>query len=513
MTHRRLLSVTFLALLAAMPASAAEADEVPMGLEDCLKLTLDNNPDIAVSERDARSAELLHQAAHGIFDTLLNAGLDTSRSESPSTSQLSGADVLTSDRTQLSIGASQFTAWGGSASLTLFTQRSESNSTFSSLNPAYTSDLTLSLTQPLLRGFGKVPTKYQIKLSKIAEKQARHRHALSVIATVQSVEGAYWDIVLARDDLDVKRQSLKVAEDLLSQNKIRVEVGTLAPIELVQAEAGVALRAQAIIVAEALHKDTEESLKRLMGVPPGDPLWGKTIRPSDKFSVPALPGSLDEALGLAREKRQELRIAAEDVASSEITTAYRKQQRLPGLDAKASYTSGGVGGDEIVYDPATGQPIGKLSGGLGDAFDQTTGLDFPSWVLGLSFSYPVRNRAALNNYAAARLDEEKAAIRKRKTELEVETDVRAAFRAVETARKNVEASRVSERAQAKKLEAEQKKFENGLSTSFQVLEFDEDLAQARSDLRRAETSVHKAAINLLRAAGTLLSVKGYALEE
>lgn len=215
---------------------------------------------------------------------------------------------------------------------------------------------------------------------------------------------------------------------------------------------------------------------------------------------------------MARDKRPELKLARRDLESRSLATAYQKNQSRPSLDFRASYGGGGLGGDALIFDENQ-NVIGVQSGGAGDALEQSFGFDYPVWTVGLTYSYPIRNRAGKAAYAGARIDEEKAAISLRKSELDVDIDVRTAYRALETARKSLDASRASERAEAKKLEAEQKKFENGLSTSFQVLDFDEDLARARSALRRAEINVHKAVVNLERATGAFLEERGISVEE
>ena len=496
-------------ILVLLTASAGRADEatVSMTLQECLEKALDNNQDIALARKDRLAAAAVTDAARGIFDPLLNAALSTSRSESPTTSSLAGADVLVNESLPASVSVSELLPWGGTASLSLGASRSESNSAFSSLNPYYQSSLSLEVRHPLLRGFGKEETYYQIEVSRIGQEQSDESFELAVMQRLQDVENTYWDIVFAKSDLDVKRQSLKVAEDLLAQNKIRVEVGTLAPIELVQAEAGVAIRKGAIIASEARLKDTEEKLKSLMGIPPDDGLWDRTLDPSTELSAPAVDVDLDGARRAAGDRRMEIRLAQKDLDQRHLATEHQRNLVRPGLDATASYTTAGIGGTTIFRDPE-GNVIGRDSGGLGDALDQVTGIDFPAWTVGLSFSWPVLNRSAKGNLASARIGEEKAAIQLEKTRRDIDVELRTAYRAVRTAEKSVEAARATERAQAKKLEAEQKKFENGLSTSFQVLEFDQDLAQARSDLLNAEIGQRKAIINLERAMGTLLDSKG-----
>lgn len=501
MFHPRLIHICLMILLAASSAGAQET--VKMTVAECRKMALDNNPDIALAERDRMGAELLHEAAHGIFDTLVNASLFASDEDSPSASQLAGADVLESESLRAQGSATQLLPWGARADITLGTSRFESNNEFQTVNPSFSSSLGLGLTQPLLRGLGKDVTFYEVRQTKLGEDQASDRVALTLMLQLQEVENTYWDLVISISEVVVVKQSLRVADDLLSQNKIRVEVGTLAPIELVQAEAGVALRQEAIIIAEASVRNNEEALKRLMGVPPGDPLWDKVIEPTGEPEPSQLPATLDEARRLAGEKRPELALAKSDVQSKEMTVELRSNQAKPTLDLRATYGSAGLGGDTLLFDE-NGNVIGSASGGAGDSLEQAFGFDFPVWTLGLTFAHPIRNRAGHAALAGARIEQEKSAINLRKSEINVDTDVRVAFRAVDTARKSLEASRATERAEAKKLEAEQKKFENGLSTSFQVLDFDEDLARARSQLRKAEINVQKAIVNLERATGTLL---------
>lgn len=528
---RFLRPLTALALLAAIlaiappPAAAVEVGtEIPdvetapnlrvsdgvlsLTLEEAISIALRRNLGLVVERYRLSEANLNLDAAAGIFDTNLTADLSSSDDSSPSASQIDGADVQTTEVQVWNLGVSQLVDTGGTASVQFTNRRLETNSLFASLNPSYASGLDFSFRQPLLRDQGRLATKRNILVARNNQDISRENFELQVAQAVQDVETGYWTLVQSQEQLEVSRESLELAKQLHDQNKIRVEVGTLAPLELVQSEAGVATREEEIIRAEGAVGDAEDRLRQLLNLDlPG--AWDLTIDTESDPPVDPFQVDLDEAIAKALAHRPELRQKRIDQQNREVDANFFRNQELPRLDLTVNYGLNGIGGDVPGgVNPFTGEVIEPLPGGYSDALDQVTGGDFDGWSAAVNLVYPLRNRAARAGSALADVALERGEAELRDLELGVATEVRRLVRAVLTAEKARESAAVSRRLEEKNLEAEQKRYDNGMSTSFQVLEIQEDLSAARSREVSSITTYRLALVNYYRAIGGLLEQSG-----
>jgi outer membrane protein TolC len=277
---------------------------------------------------------------------------------------------------------------------------------------------------------------------------------------------------------------------------------------MVQSEVGIATREEEIIRNQAAVGDAADRLRRLLNVEQGE-VWEAEIVPATDPAMERITIDVPQALSTALAERPELERQRLTVRTEEIDTQYFRSQQRPRLDLNASYGYGGTGGVQIVErHPVTGAPLATLPGGYGDALDQITALDFPEWTFGLTFAFPLQNRTARAQTTIAQLETERARAALEDLEQLVRTEVRTAARAVDTAAKQIDSARVSRQLAEKNLDAERKRYENGMSTSFQVLEIQEDLTAARSRevsavaaYRRALTEYHRATGRLLEATG------------
>ena len=335
---------------------------------------------------------------------------------------------------------------------------------------------------------------------------------LEVTAILVEVETAYWDLVEARDQLTVAQEGLALARELHEQNQVRVDVGTLAPLELVQSEVGIATREEEIIRAESAIGNAEDRLKRFLNVE-AEELWRLPIIPLTPPETERLPIDLEQAIATALAQRPEIVTQQLIVERSEIDSAFFRNQKKPRLDLTARYGYGGVGGDLLLRDPETGEVIGTVPGGFDDALDQISGGDFPGWSVGLFFGFPLQNRTARAQSAIADLEVDKARAILDDIDQFITTGVRTAVRAVETAAKAMDSAHISRVLAEKNLDAERKRYENGMSTSFQILEIQEDLTAARSREVDAVTEYRRALVEYHRVIGDLLEERGVLLED
>lgn len=479
-----------------------EGGDIHLKIEEAIRVAIERNLGIRAQQYSRQRAALDIQQAMGIYDFNLLAGLSTGKDESPAASNLDGAEVTKTERDSAYVGGSQLLPSGGLAGVNFGNGRFETNSRFSLLNPSYSSGLDLTLEQPLLRGFGRSATEYGIALARIGSDISREQFEARVVTIVQRVSNAYWNLVAARYALVVAEESLALAKELHENNRVRVEVGTLAPLELVQSEAGIATRQEEIIRARGVIGDAEDLLFFFLNVDQGE-AWSRSIVPDTEARVAAPPVDLDESIRTALSERPEIATQTLQVRSLELDQAFFRQEKRPRLDLKAAYGLSGLGGDVILRD-SDGNVIGTAPGGWDDALDQVTGWDFPGWSVGLELGIPVQNRSAKARAAVADLALEEGKLAMSELELQITTEVRAAVRGIETSRQQLESADVSRRLGEKNLEAERKKYENGLSTSFQILEVQEDLTSARYREVAALTGYRRALVGYHQAIGRLL---------
>lgn len=488
------------------PSLRVEEGRIRLLREEVLRWALERNLGLRVGRLDRARGELGVLQARGAFDLGLGASVFHLDEESPAASNLDGAEVQQQKRSTWNLGISRLLPWGGTATAQWSTARLETNSRFALLNPSYSSGFDLSLSQPLLRGFGREATEATIVIAQAQDELAQHRFEQQVVALVQAAENAYWAVVGARAQLLVAEQALALARELHENNKVRVQVGTLAPLELVQSEAGVALREEEILRVRAAVADAEDQLRSLLDLPPG-PLWELPIEPESPLELAEqtlpLAAALDSALG----RRIELKAQSQSIRALEVEQNLRREELKPQLNLTVGYGVNGVGGRALLRNP-DGSIAGASPGGVEDAWEQLARADFPGWSVGLDFRYPLENRAARARAALATIELERARTEQERVRLQIATEVRAALRAVETARQQIASARVSVRLEEKNLEAELKRLENGLSTSFQILQVQERLTAARSRLVAAQTEYRRAVVEYHRSIGDLLEVSG-----
>ncbi|MEE9219078.1 MAG: TolC family protein [Acidobacteriota bacterium] len=517
-------------------AERLQGDVYRLTLGESIERALRNNLDIAVSRLGPQFSAAQVMLEEARFDSSFRFVAFTDEQQSPIASSLNaaeGARVLSTGTDSLEVSFTDPLLTGGSYSFRLRSLRTDTNSAFAQVNPSYTGDWQISFTQPLLKNFGLDANRTRLTVARNNQKISRSDFRQTVMDIVAAVENAYWDLSYRIMDLEVKKQSLELAEDLLRLNRTKVQVGTLAPIEITQAEAGVADREEGVIVAQNEIHNAEDQLKQFLG-PPSDAIWAFALEPVDEppfgESMPVLESSLDLALA----SRPDMERGRLEQRSREAELNQTRNQRLMDLTLDASYGATGLAGDTdalvvcrdssgnitriidgfsfTVVDCAnqggTVDVVAAQSTDLSEALEEARDRDADSWRLGLTLTVPLGNRDARSRYISARLALEQARIDLRRVEQLVTLEVRRAVRQIETTIKRVKAARVNSRLQQEKLEAEQKKFENGISTSFNVLEFQEDLAQARSRRILALVDYNRARVEFERVLGTLPQARG-----
>lgn len=469
---------------AAAPQVVVKDNVVELSLEQVVELALSQNLGIVVQRYTRQQAALGVYQALGIYDLLGTADLVALSNQNATISQFQAA---TSKVESLSVGASQLFPYGGTLSINPTISRSESNLNF--INPAYSSGLGFAYTQPLLRNFGRLQTEHQLLIARATSAISRHEFERQATLILQQVIDAYWNLVEARAQLGVAQESLGLAKELHERNKVQVQVGTLAPLELVQSEAQIATNEQNIITAQANLGNAADALRQLVNLPSGD-LWDKEIRPVTEAQTEHITINLADAVKAAFDRRPDVREQLITVERYNVDAQFFRSQKKPQLDLSVSYGLNGVGQD--------------VSG----AYRQVNGFDFPSWRGELRLSVPIQNRAARAQSVISDLDYEKAKIQLDSLRSQVLTEVRTAARGVDTAAKQIDAAKATRGFQEKNLDAERKKYENGMSTSFEITRIQSDLTSARSIEVSAIVQYRRALVEYYRATGRLLDTQG-----
>jgi outer membrane protein TolC len=357
----------------------------------------------------------------------------------------------------------------------------------------------LNYTMPLLRGFGREVNQINVLLARSGHAIAIEDLRLQAMQTAKQVEDAYWNLLAARAAHAVALESLKLAHDLYELNKKKVEVGTLAPIDITQAEAGVAAREESVILAETTVANAEDELRRLLAIPKGDPMWERPIVPTDRPLFEAGTVDVEAAIATALDRRPEMFTARQQLKDAELSERVARNELKHTLNFQAE-----LGKSSSDDDRAAVTPAGSSA--------STTEADDKRWLVGLVYRYPIGNRQGKADYAIARLNREKSEIELQNVEQTVRVDVRTAARNADSGAKRIAAAQANTQLQRKTLEAEQKKFDNGMSTSFEVLRIQTDLSDAQVREIQALLDNAKAVADLERAKGTLLEARGLTIQ-
>jgi len=495
--------IAFAALWIAPQKVVAEefsASPLPLtlSLQETIADTIKNNLSIAVQKYNARIIEQSIFEKEADFDATLSFDLSAGEETRQSAGAFANPSKSRNQNYDWDFSIAQKFVTGGDYELSFDTNRNLTNSSFAGLNPQYTSDINLSLTQPLLKDFGIDNNKREIYIAKNNQKISDYEFKSSVIDVITEAENIYWDLVFSIEDLKVKKKSLERAQDLEKRVKAQVEVGTMAPLEILQAQSEVASRDQLLLSAQDIILDNEDNLKNILNYSFDSENGKKSIRPTDApVFDPGTEGTLEEALAIALSERPDLLGKKKELDNRNIEVKYNENQTYPTLDLVSSLGLNGISGETINITSGTVQGTSKFGGGYDKTLSELTTGKYHLWQFGLNLSYPLGNRAAKSKLTAKRLEVAQLLLDIKDLEKTITLEVREAHRQIKTDIKRVHAARITRKLAEEKLSAEEKKFEVGLSTSFNVLEFQEDLAEEQSNEIKA-TIDYKKSRNRLR---------------
>lgn len=488
----------------------AQQNQKPLSLDDCIADALKNNLRVAVEILNPSIADTMVTRSTEKFLPQLSFGYNKRETNTASYSWIDAADQVRSSYNDYSVYLNQMIPTGGIFNFSLDSYKNETNRSFQTINPRYGSTLRFSFTQPLLKDFGIKMNRREIIISKNNREISEHELHQALLETIYKVEEAYWILAYSIEDLKVKRQSLQLAQDLLEENKRKIEVGTLPPIEIFTAESEVANREADILQADRLVKNYQDRLKKILNLPIFEEGQQTEIIPSDSPDFERKKITIDEALSTAMANRPDLKATKINVQTREFNLSYAKNQLLPSLNLQASYWSPGISGTQILYldnNPLTRIVVGTIPGASSDALKDAFKFRYNNWSVGVTLDVPLNTVITRAQHAEAKLSLQQAQLRLKDQEQEIFLEIKTAVRDVEINYERVQAYKAARELAAKKLEAEQEKFRVGKSTNFFLLQYQRDLADARTAELRSIVDYILSLARLDRAMGITLETK------
>ncbi len=485
----------------AQPATAAPATR-RITVEDAVKLALEHNLGVQVARVSPQIQDYSIAQARANWAPNLTSTFSTNNNTQPPRDVFAGSQGrVTNERTSGGFGLEQNLPWGGGFySAGWNSNRSTTSSTFTLFDPVLSSNLNFQFVQPLLRNFNIDAIRQQVLVGHKNREIADIDLHQTIANTSRSVRNAYWDLSFAIASLVVTNQSLELARESLRNNRARVEIGTMAPIDIVEAEAEVAQREESVILAEAQIQRSEDTLRALIFDPAMPDFWTIRIEPTEMPPFQPITVNIDEAVRTALDRRTDLRSTRKSLEANDVSIRYFRNQTLPDVNAQVDYGLSGLGGTGFQrgvgpLGPGTGDVLGRTQRNFGSVIGDLFNNRYPVWTVSLNVGYPIGTSTSEAGLARARLQHSQSQTQLKNQQLQVATQVRDVARQVLTNQKRVEATRVSRTLSERRLEAEEKKFQAGMSTSYFVFQAQRDLSQARANELRAVTDYNRSLVD------------------
>jgi outer membrane protein len=492
------------------PVEKAERDKTSLrlSLKDVTKLALQNNLDIAIEDTNEAASQQKIIQAYGAYDPAFNFSLGVNSRKSANTnlaSASSQASYSTSKTFNWDLSFSQPVKSGGTFEANLTSRRNSSDQAFQLLNPSYGTTAAVSFTQPLLRNFRVDSNRTQIKLRNLDLKLSDSQFKKTVTDKIADIQSQYWELVSAIRDFDIKRNSVKLGQITLRDNRKKVEVGTLAPIGITEAEAELARRELNLISSEETILRQENALRQLISNDRKSDIWNKVIIPTDSPDFQEYKVGLETAIEAALKNRPELEQYDIQINQSDLNLQNNRNSRKWKVDLVGQF---GSGGDAGTPRPNSNQPDIRI-GGLGTAWYNLFTEGLTNWSLSVDVSVPLRNRNADSQIAQQQISIQQQIMQRKNMEQSIQVEIRNAIQQLDTNRKQVDTAKKSKQLSQEQLDGEQKRFQAGLSENFRVLDRQDQLAQAEASELQNLINYKKSVINLQKAMNSLLEANEF----
>jgi outer membrane protein TolC len=494
-----------------------------LSLKQAVYIGLSNNPNVKVAELDPLASEEAVKVANATFDPALTAEGDIMKSVVPVTSpfQVVGSRAFTNKLYDWNFGLNKVSALtNGTFGITFDNERAFSNSTFASINPSYTPQLALSISQPLLRNFGWNFATLNVRIAESSQKESQWNMEQTIEDFVLRIGTDYWNVVQAEENLQVAEYALRLNSDLVRQNRISLQVGTLAPIDLQEAQSAEATSAANVYTAQATQRAARAALRQDVMMNPSSTFVPQEIEPTDKPN-PAREMNPNEevALETAIQFRPSLEAMREGIRGALMQVKFSENQTLPQLNLGAQFGLTSTAGTTpcirniasivngncaaVPRVPGSGTKL-QFGGVYGDALNRLFGTSFYNYAAVLNFEYPIDNAAARSVLAQTRVQYESLRMQYRASISTAVVAVQTALANLEADQKRVQATREATYYAAQSLHDEEIRFKVGMATTHDLLQFQEQLISAQGNQVQAEVDLEDARLSLEHEQGTLL---------
>jgi outer membrane protein len=487
------------------------AATVPLSLDDAIKLALDRNLDISVQRLNPQTFDFSLASLRAVYKPSLTSNVSQASSTIAASNTTQGTSVgtgIASTTTTFNGGISQSVQWGGGSFLgTLNNSRLFSSDPTTKVNPKYSPVWSGQYTQPLMRNFKIDSNRENLVITKLNQDISEIQLQSTIINTLSNVRNAYWDYVFAVQSVEVARQSVALAEQLVKDNQTRVDVGTMAPIDVVQAQSQAATARQTLATAVGTLRTNELALKRLIVSGTNDPNWNADLDPTDRPDFTPATIDIPAAVKRALDARTDLAQVRKNLEVNNITLKFLHNQTLPQADFVARYGLVGQGGTQFV---STGSGINRqvseiIPGGYSDALNTLFRNNYPTWSFALNVSYPLGTSAQEATLARAQLQSNQVEAQLKQIDLQIATDVTNAAVQIESGAERVQAAQAARQFAQRSLDAEQSKFQVGMSTNYFVIQAQTNLQTAQNNELQAILAYRKAQVEFERLQQTSLS--------
>lgn len=475
-------------------------EAVKITADDAVRMAIANNPDLVAAGYGPRiGAEGVSQARSAFLPTI-QTGADRNVQNAPASSVFFGNQGIRTDLWQGNVGLQQQLPWGGgNYTFSWNAIRTNASSSLNNFNPSITSALEGTVSQPLLRNFKIDPLRANVTTARENEDIADINLRELSETTSENAERAYWNLVLANAAVDVQQRSLDLALELERNNQARVNVGQSPPLDLLSARAEVAQRRENLIFAQTQVRQAEDDLRILIVDPKRSDFWFLHLQPSDLVPPVGATPDVDAAVRAALQQRTDLLRVRKQIDIGNTAVLLAKNNVMPNLSVQANYLTNGLGGTDILrgaptpenfLGPVTGQQIVAL----GDVLRQLFAANYPTWTVGFTLSYPLGRSNEQATLASTQLQHQQSLAQLRSDELKVVREVRQAALQLDQTRQEIETTRLARELEEQTLDAEQKRYDVGMSTNYNVIQDQRDVAVARNNELQAQLDYQLALI-------------------
>ena len=493
-------------------------DKLSLSLKSYLQLVMSNNTDIQLEFLTLESPKNAITRSFAVWDPVASASFTSTRSTSASVTALSGANTTVSLNQPANFAYNETLPTGMSFTVGYSASKFTTNSSFATLNPSLTSNLSFSFSQPLLRNRGTGVNRLNLMLARSRLHIAESSLRASLLQLVNAAENAYWDVVLARENLRVAVNAKKLADDSLALSQRELDLGAISPLDIYNPQQQVASADLTVAQARFALVQVEEALRKQIGADLDPDIRKLPVELTESVQSAVAEGALDAELEVdkALHMRPDLRANVQAMEADDLSIRQAKNEILPNLSLTGSYTTQGVGGNiyQNSIDALTGASTSAppIPGGYGDALSQMFGFGYPSYSFGLNLSLPIRNRAATADMADALVQKKRDALTVRNAQQQIRLSVLQAVSNVESSKQSLKLAVVLREFADKYLDAENRKFALGSEPMQFVLQAQTQLSQAESQVVQAEVGLRRNLLNLLSQTGELLDQRGIVVQ-